>query len=108
MHGAGIGIDACDVAGPPVGSWACDAKTLALSDGEAVHAIVFGEHRATRVDDRAAAHADARAKKRAGVPRRDEADVMTVGLLGHGQPATGGFLANLRLRCVADRERRMA
>src|SRR5258708_24172112 len=108
MHGAGVGIDAGDIAGPPVGSGACDAKTLTLSDGEAVYAIVFGEHRAARVDDRAAAHADAGAKKRAGVPRRDEADVVAVWLVRHGQPPTGGFLANLRLCCVADRDPRMA
>ena len=33
---------------------------------------------------------------------------MAVGLLGHGQPAARGFLANLRLGRVADREHRMA
>ena len=69
MHSPGVGVDARDVAGLPIGSRACDAKTLALSDGEAVHAIVFGEHRAARVDDRAAAHADAGCPETRGCPR---------------------------------------
>src|SRR6478609_8838729 len=74
MNSPGVSVYAGDVAGLPIGSWTCDAKTFALPDGEAVHAIVFGEHHATRVDDRAAAH---------------------------------GFLSNLRLGGVADREHRM-
>src|SRR6478609_5162770 len=68
MNSPGVSVDAGDVAGLSIGSRTCDAKTFALPDGEAVHAIVFGEHRAARVDDRAAAHADPAAQKRAVSP----------------------------------------
>ncbi len=42
-----------------------------------------------------------------GVAGRDEADVVAVGLVGDGQAAAGGLLADLRLGGVADREQRV-
>src|SRR6202012_2252689 len=98
------GIDRRHVARAAIGSWPGDAQAFALADGESVHPVVGGQHRAVGTDYRATANRDALAQKSAGVSRRNEADVVAVRLVGDRQAATGSLGSNLRLEGVPDRE----
>jgi hypothetical protein len=82
-------------------------QTPALADGEAVHPVVTAEHVAGRgVDDVAGRGAQPRLEEARGVAVGHEAQVVAVGLVGHGEAARGGLDPHLRLGARAQREQR--
>src|SRR6202012_822250 len=104
VDGRGVRVDGRHVAGAAVRARSPHAQALALADGETVHPVVLSQHRTARIDDGAAPNPDALTQKSASIPRRDEADVVTVRLVGNRETATGRLRADLRLGGVSDRE----
>ena len=94
--------------GRPSGPGPGDAEALALADGEAVHAVVFGQHSAAGVDHRAAPHADAAPRNAWVSPDGMKQMSWLSGFSATARPRRGGLLADLRLGGVADREQRVA
>ena len=96
-------LDVEDVAGPAVGGGGADPQAAALADGEGVGAVVPAE-------DGAGGRRSGRGPGRGAWPGRpgvavgDEADVVAVRLVGHGQAAGGRFGADLGLGGVAEGE----
>jgi hypothetical protein len=80
----GHGLDVQDVARPAVGGGGAHAQAAALADGEGVGAFVLAEDGAGLVDDRAGGVAQVAGQESLGVAVGDEADVVAVGLVGHG------------------------
>src|SRR3984885_11779163 len=101
---AAVGVDRGDVARPAVRARAGDAQTLALADGETVHAVMGGQHGPALVDHRAAPHPDALAQEGPGVAGWNEADVVAVRLARDRQSPPRRLFADLRLGGVPDRE----
>ncbi len=74
-----------------------ELQALTLSHGEGVRALVGAQRFALLVQDLALGHVDALGQPAAGVPVRDEADVVAVRLVGHGEATGSGLGANLGL-----------
>ncbi len=107
-HGAGHRFQRQHVAGTTTGRGCLDAQALALAHGEAVHAAVLAEHLAGLVvHQHAGLLAEPVGEELAGVAVRDEADVVAVRLLGHGQAALGRLRPDLGLGGVTEREQRV-
>src|SRR5699024_1217017 len=101
----GLRLDPGDVAGPPVETGAVEAEPAALTDGEAVGPPVPADDLAgALVDDLALLLAEALGEPAAGVAVGDEADVVAVRLLGHGEAALGRLDADVGLRRVPEGE----
>ena len=83
-----------------------DAEALALADREVVRAAVQREHGAVAVDDLAGAVVEAgvAGQERGLAGAGQEAQVLRLGLGGHGQPGLGGQRAHLRLGQLPERE----
>ena len=83
-----------------------DAQALALADREVVGAAVAAELAPGAVDDRARAVADAAVagEERGLAGAGEEAEVLGLALVGHGQPRRAGERADLRLGQLAERE----
>src|ERR1700743_65120 len=106
-HRAGDGLDGQHVARTAVRRGPADVEALALPDGEAEGAIVLAEHGSLEVHDASWGVTELAGEEAAGVTIGDEADVVTVRLVGDKQPATPGLLADLSLGRVAKREHRV-
>ena len=102
--GAGGSVDVGDVARGAVGSRRLDVEALALADGVVPRAVVFLELIALGIHDHAGAQADGTAQEGLGIAVRNEADVIGIRLGRRGEAMAFGFLADLRLRGIANRE----
>src|SRR5690606_29908675 len=81
------------------------AQALALADGEPVGPLMAADDLAgQRVDDGTGLGTEPLGQKAARVAVGDEADVMAVGLVGHGQAAPGRLGPDLGLGGIAQRE----
>jgi hypothetical protein len=106
--GLGHRLDVEDVAGAAVVGGRADAQAAALADGESVGAVVLAEDGAGLVDDPAGGLAEVPGQEPLGVAVGDEADVVAVGLVGHGEATGRGFGADLGLGGVAEGEHSVA
>src|SRR5262245_5090421 len=86
----------------------CDAEPLALADREAMNAVVPAQRLARLVDDRTGALRRGRVcrDERGVLAIRDEADLLTVRLIGHSKPERPYLSADRRLGQTADRKAR--
>src|ERR1700753_3404852 len=103
-HRAGHGLDGQDVAGVAVGGGVVEVEAAALADGEGVGAVVGADLGAGGVDDGAGGLAQVLGQEALGVAVGDEADVVAIRLVGDGEAAPTGLLADFHLGGVAQRE----
>src|SRR5690606_26166859 len=100
-----LGLDPRDISGLAVQARAVQTQTATLPDGEPIGTAVLTDDLAgSLVDDLALLLAQASGQPASGVAVGDEADVVGVGLLGHGEAALGSLLADLRLGRVTEGE----
>src|SRR5699024_7223212 len=103
-HGARVGVDIRDIAWAAVQGFARQAKALALTNGETVHAVVLRHGLPAGIPHQAGTQADLRAQECLSSAIRDEADVVAIWLIGDPEAGVGGLLADLGLDRVPDRE----
>jgi hypothetical protein len=101
---AGHRLDGEDVAGVAVGGGVVEVEAAALADGEGVGAVVMTDGLAGGVDDGARGLAQVVGQEALGVAVGDEADVVRIRLVGDGEAAGAGLLADLGLGDVAEGE----
>src|SRR5215469_9238408 len=107
-HGAGDWLDVEHVARVAIMCRAVDPQATALSDGEAIAALVIADHPAVVIDDRPGRQAQPTAQETPRVTVGYEADVVTVRLVGDGEAAPRGLGPHLLLGAVAERKHRPA
>jgi hypothetical protein len=101
------GVDADDIARLAVEGAPVQPEAASLTDGEPVGAGMPSEDRpAHRVDDLPGRLPQPAGEPSAGVPVRNEADVMTVRFAGYGEPARGRLGPDLVLGRPTEREER--
>src|SRR5699024_458816 len=103
-HDARVGVDIRDIAWAAVQGFARQAKGLALTNGETVHAVVLRHGLPAGIPHQAGTQADLRAQECLSSAIRDEADVVAIWLIGDPEAGVGGLLADLGLDRVPDRE----
>ncbi len=107
-HRARGRLDVQHIARPAVGGGRAHAQPSPLADGEAVGAVVAAHHGAAGVHDAAGRLTQRGGQEGTRVTVGDEADVVAVGLGGHGQAARRRLRPHLRLGGVTQREQRPA